>query len=221
MKKNCIIAAVGKESLHRQWLDINDSEVDLHLIIYDDSFEKYKSDTPFIKIAKGNKFQLIYAYLTDEIINRYDYFYMPDDDISIDQVNVKRLFKEMKRYGLSIGQPAISNQYYTFPHTSFKKGSKIRFTSFVEIMQPCFSKSALEMVKSTFAESISGWGIDFHWGILVDYEKYNMGILDCVRSEHTRPILSQHNKELSDYMLKYNLSYDIYSTGCDDSPYKI
>ena len=211
--KYCIVAAVGRSSLHQEWINEGKGGVfDLHLIVYDDSYDIFKLDTPYITASKGYKFNLIQDYLNKNphVMKQYDYFYMPDDDISIDYNNIKKLFNYMQEYKLAIAQPAIANSFYSYPHTTRKNNSTLRYTSFVEVMQPCFSRSALEKVLFTFNGTKSGWGIDFHWGKLLDYTKQNMAIIDDVYSEHTRPVQSNHHKEMKQYMEQYNLSYKIY-----------
>lgn len=182
--------------------------------MYDDSINKYKSDTPFIKHAKGYKFNLIYDYLkeNEHFLNHYEYFYLPDDDIIIKPKAIQRLFFYMKKYNLAIAQPALINEYYSHSHTLKRFNSKLRYTNFVEIMQPCFSKDALKKTLFTFKESKSGWGIDFHWGEIVDYTQKNMAIIDDVMSIHSRPVQSNHFDELKKYLEKYKLTGKIYDS---------
>ncbi|MFB3387048.1 hypothetical protein [Flavobacterium sp. LAR06] len=211
MNKHCIIAAVGKNSLHHEWID-KKSRFDLHLIVYDDSYELFKNDCSNVSAQKGYKFRLIYEYLSNnpELIDQYNYFYMPDDDISINSANIRRLFKYMKIFKLDAAQPAIGNSYYSHDHTAKNKDFLLRFTNFIEIMQPCFSNDGLKKVLFTFNESISGWGIDYHWGRILDYRKMNMAVIDDVSSEHTRAVQSDHHEEMNAYVEKYSLSFDIY-----------
>ncbi len=211
--KCCVISAVGKESLHNNWID-KKYNFDLHLIVYDNSYEKHARDTPYITQGQGKKFKLIYNYLilNKALIEKYDYFYIPDDDINIDSKNIKKLFGYMNEYKLAIAQPAIFNSYLTFKHTKRQIGKYLRYTNFVEIMQPCFSRKALKEVLFTFNENKSGWGIDFHWGKIVDYRKYNMAIIDDIKSIHTRPVQSnnpQNRAEFFEYVKKYDLKLEI------------
>jgi hypothetical protein len=209
----CIIAAVGQNSLHREWIQ-GEPYFDLHLIVYDQSYDKYKSDTNFIVQSEGYKLQLIYDYLSanDEILDHYNYFYFPDDDISIDTQNIHHLFEYMEEYGLAIAQPALSKSYYSFKHTLKRNNSKLRYTNFVEIMQPCFSRDALEKTLFTFNNTDRGWGVDYHWGRLVNYERYNMAIIDAIISCHTRPVQSESFDELNTYLNKHNLNRKIVVT---------
>jgi len=208
---------VGKESLHREWLH-KKALFDLHLIVYDDSYEIYKDDSTFITQSKGQKFKLIYEYLTQhpDLFDQYDYFYCPDDDILINHDQIHRLFNCMFHYKLDIAQPAIFNSFWSYPHTAKHSNSILRYTNFVEIMQPCFSRAAIQKVLFTFNENESGWGIDFHWGKLVNFRKKNMAIIDDVISVHTRLVRSSHQQELNEYLLKHQLNRKIIELHKDD-----
>lgn len=208
-----VFSAVGKESLHRKWITPQ-CNFDLHLIVYDQSIDDFRNDTPFLSTGIGYKFKLIYQYLVEnlELIDRYEYFYFPDDDIIIDSVNIEKLFNYMGEYGLEIAQPALIDSYYTFNHTLRRKDNILRYTNFVEIMQPCFSRKALRKVLFTFNENDTGWGIDFHWGKIIGFSGREMAVIDDVISMHTRPIrsMNEHNFNiLLDYLLKNNLRPDM------------
>ena len=53
------------------------------------------------KFKNTNK--LFHDYLTNnsKYLEQYDYFYIPDDDIFIDDVNIHRLFEYMEEFGLA------------------------------------------------------------------------------------------------------------------------
>jgi len=206
MKEHCVIAAVGKSSLHREWIN-NGSNFDLHLIVYDDSFGFFKMDTPYIIQAKGYKFRLLDDYIRkNDLLRRYEYFYLPDDDILICSEEIDKLFRYMIEYGLSMAQPAICNYYVSHPHTLRRPNSNLRYTNFIEIMQPCFSKAALKRVRFTFQASISGWGIDYHWSKILEPLGMKMAVIDDVLSAHIRPVQSSHYEELQRYMARYGLN---------------
>ena len=105
---NCVISAVGRNSLHRMWLT-GECNFDLHLVVYDDSMEEFHGDTEYICHIKGYKLRVIYRYLEmyPELKERYDYFFFPDDDIQMDAAAINTLFEAMRRYRLQIAQPAL------------------------------------------------------------------------------------------------------------------
>lgn len=209
-KRWCVISAVGKSSLHKHWIK-GSRNFDLHLLVYDDDCDHYSADADFIDYDKGFKFRLVYNYLAKKpwLLDGYDYFFVPDDDIFIDIQNIHALFGYMVEYKLDIAQPALYRSYHSYPHTVHRPGSILRFTNFVEIMQPCFSRDALKEVLFTFNENRSGWGIDFHWGELINFREYNMAVIDSVFSMHTRPIRSnnpENQSEFRNYLQKYKLT---------------
>lgn len=221
----CVISAVGKNSLHKGWIaDRNRQNFDLHLIVYDDSYENYLVDTIYICKMKGQKLKSVYNYLQShpEYIDKYDYFFIPDDDIQMDTYTVCKLFSIMRTFDLKIAQPALKQSYYSWEHTLHCHFSKIRYTNYVEMMVPCFSKEVLKKVLFTFNENDSGWGADFHWHSLIDSNTHDMAIIDEVSVVHTRPIQSCSQKHLSDmneYISKYGLNTDVceYGTVLDDT----
>lgn len=212
-KKYGVFSAVGNQSLHRDWI-LGKHNFDLHIIVYDNSLEKYLNDTQHITKGKGYKFKLIYNYFIEnpEFLEIYDYYYIPDDDILIDSYNILKLFDYMEKYHLKIAQPALYDSYYTFSHTIRERYSILRFTNFVELMQPCFSRDALKKVLFTFNENESGWGIDYHWGKIISSKGDEMAIIDDVRSVHSRPVSSynsENRRELNEYLKKYKLNPEI------------
>ncbi len=218
LNKNCVIAAVGKNSLHREWIQ-EEPDFDLHLIIYDNSYNKYYNDTNFICYQKGNKFNLIHEYLQQnpDYLKRYEYFFFPDDDIDIDTNNLGELFRIMKKYDLQIAQPALSDSYFTHDHTLRDSHCFLRYSNFVEMMAPCFSQEALHRVLFTFASNRCGWGIEYHWPELIGFTGKEMAIIDALYAVHTRPLQSQllvNKIELDTYIEENNLSREIRETGC-------
>jgi len=217
-KKNCIIASVGKKSLHRHWLP-KTQNYDVHLIVYDDSYSRFKHDSAYISVDKGYKLKLVYRYLEKhpEYLAHYEYFFIPDDDILISNENIERLFELMQKYSLSIAQPALLDSYFTYPSLVKDKFTLLRYTNMVEMMLPCFSKDALKKVLFTFNENESGWGTDFHWGNIINITGKEMAVIDSIFAKHTRPIQSSKEENinnLTNYMQKYNLKIDIKEFGC-------
>lgn len=80
LKSNCVFIPVGHHSLHRQLLE-GDAEFDLHLMIYDDSYNTFCNDTDFIFCQAGYKMDMTYNYLHchPNLLEHYDYFFLLDD----------------------------------------------------------------------------------------------------------------------------------------------
>ena len=92
-KKNAVFVPVGKDSLHRQLLK-GDADFDLHLLIYDGSYNKFCNDSDFIACDAGYKMDMTYRYLHrhPKLLEKYEYFFLLDDDIMITTEDVNRLF---------------------------------------------------------------------------------------------------------------------------------
>ena len=212
-KKNAVFVPVGKDSLHRQLLK-GDADFDLHLLIYDGSYNKFCNDSDFVVCDAGYKMDMTYRYLhrRPELFEKYEYFFLLDDDIVISTEDVNRLFSMMREYQLKIAQPSLVMSYYTYKHTAFHPFYILRYTNFVEMMMPCFSRDALKAVLPTFEQKIRWCGIEMHWPVLVGSNHKDMAIVDAVSAKHTRPVqswnsLSQLQQE--NYLKKHNLSWSI------------
>ena len=212
-KKNAVFVPVGKDSLHRQLLK-GDADFDLHLLIYDGSYNKFCNDSDFVACDAGYKMDMTYRYLHrhPELFEKYEYFFLLDDDIVISTEDVNRLFSMMREYQLKIAQPSLVMSYYTYKHTDFHPFYILRYTNFVEMMMPCFSRDALKAVLPTFEQKIRWCGIEMHWPVLVGSNHKDMAIVDAVSAKHTRPVqswnsLSQLQQE--NYLKKHNLSWSI------------
>jgi len=216
-KRNCVISAVGRGSLHKEWIK-ESPDFDLHLLIYDDSYSYFYKDTDFIFCQRGYKLKLVYNYLqkNPDYLKKYDYFFLPDDDISISTGNIHALFKMMGKYKLEIVQPALVDSYYTYECTLKQKFSTLRYVNFVEMMAPCFSRNALKKVLFTFNENKQGWGSEYHWPVLIGFTGKEMALLDKIEAIHTRPLqsfsLENHNDGMK-YIKKYGLSMEIKECG--------
>ena len=212
-KKNAVFVPVGKDSLHRQLLK-GDADFDLHLLIYDGSYNKFCNDSDFVACDAGYKMDMTYRYLHrhPELFEKYEYFFLLDDDIVISTEDVNRLFSMMREYQLKIAQPSLVMSYYTYKHTAFHPFYILRYTNFVEMMMPCFSRDALKAVLPTFEQKIRWCGIEMHWPVLVGSNHKDMAIVDAVSAKHTRRVqswnsLSQLQQE--NYLKKHNLSWSI------------
>lgn len=212
-KKNAVFVPVGKDSLHRQLLK-GDADFDLHLLIYDGSYNKFCNDSDFVACDAGYKMDMTYRYLHrhPELFEKYEYFFLLDDDIVISTEDVNRLFSMMREYQLKIAQPSLVMSYYTYKHTAFHPFYILRYTNFVEMMMPCFSRDSLKAVLPTFEQKIRWCGIEMHWQVLVGSNHKDMAIVDAVSAKHTRPVqswnsLSQLQQE--NYLKKHNLSWSI------------
>jgi hypothetical protein len=74
------------------------------------------------------------------------------------------------------------------PLTEQREQVSFRYTQFVEIMCPIFSRRALQICLGTMRDTASGYGLDHLWPSLLGYPRGRIGIIDAVAAAHTRPI---------------------------------
>lgn len=214
---NCVISSIGRSSLHQEWTG-GICEFDLHLLIYDESMKETSLGTPFVSRQKGYKLKNVYKYLQDNpwILDKYDYFFIPDDDLLMDSEKINRLFHLMRQYKLRIAQPSLTHSYFLWGHTLHDPYCKLRYTNYVEMMAPCFSKDALQEVLFTFNENETGWGTEAHWASLINSNKTDMAVIDELSIVHTRPIQSGqqlHRKEAAEYLRKHRVVLQVEEYG--------
>ena len=212
-KKNAVFVPVGKDSLHRQLLK-GDADFDLHLLIYDGSYSKFCNDTDFIACDAGYKMDMTYRYLHrhPDLLDKYEYIFLMDDDIEMSTEEVNKLFGIMKQYHLRIAQPSLVMSYYTYRHTANHPLCILRYTNFVEMMIPCFSKEALLLVLPTFQKKIRGCGIEMHWPKLINANHKEIAVIDAVHAKHIRPLhlwTQEDQNTMSEYLKDQKLTWNI------------
>jgi hypothetical protein len=202
--KNLVISTVGDSSLHKFWCNKN-NKFDTFLIYYGDK-NNYKNQSTYYKKAKGYKYHLIKDVLEEmPELFKYDYIWLPDDDVAANITDVEKLFSLMELYNLDLAQPSIMG-HYGAKITLNQIKSKIRFTNWVEIMCPCFSSRALKICKEVFKENNCGWSIEQIWNVLLEHPKDKIAIIDDIVVFHTRKGLTGDTYKDIKNPLKFALS---------------
>jgi len=217
LKRNLVISTVGDKSLHKCWSNHNDSQYHKLLIYYGDE-KGYKEDSCYYHEQKGYKYHLIYDAIKNmgSRLDQYDYVWLPDDDIYLEEHDLIKLFKYMNNYDLSIAQPSILG-WYGVDITLHQKGSLLRYTNWVEIMCPCFSVPALKLCLDTFKENDCGWGIETLWNVKLNHPTDKIAIIDDVAAFHTRPVFGgdtyRENNPLKEAMSQAIKIYENHKLG--------
>lgn len=187
IKKNLVVAIVGDESLHKNWIQ-GDREFDLFVIYYGDKENPYINDGVLYDKAKGSKFIIL-----DQMEKKHHYFFkeydaiiVPDDDLYITTKDLNEFFKIFHEYKMELAQPSVLGWQSLFI-VAQNPEYILRYTSWVEIMTPCFSQKTFQKLKHTFTENNSNWGIDFLWTKILEYPEDSVGIVDEIVAIHTRP----------------------------------
>lgn len=122
-----------------------------------------------------------------DVINEYDYVWLPDDDLLCAPETVSRMFLICSDLRLDLAQPALTaDSFFSHPITIQHSQFQMRFTNFVEIMAPVLSRNMLSKVLPTLEGQISGYGLDSLWPRLTELGR--VAIIDETAVKHTRPI---------------------------------
>lgn len=185
--KNLVILAAGDESLHSNWLYPN-RDFDLFIVYYGKTPNKYFDESTFYATGEGPKFHLVHKVIQEhlELLAEYDAIFIPDDDLCLPQWEVNRFFRLFHFYELQLAQPSIIG-WLSHPMCAPNAMNLLRYTNWVEIMCPCFSKNAFKVCSSSFLETKSNWGIEWLWPKLLGYPEDKIAIVDAVTATHTRP----------------------------------
>jgi len=191
-RKFLVCVRAGHHSTHRDWF--KDSEArNWDLLLHYYAVPPEGPDLRAEIVATGGLSKFYAAKdlwrMEPSLSTLYDAVIFMDDDISCTQKDMNIAFELFQKHGLQLGQPSLSHQSddawkITYCCPSFK----IRFTNFIEIMMPMFSREALEQCLDSFTDSVSGYGLDFVWPHLLGGAASRVGIIDAVSFTHTKPV---------------------------------
>lgn len=193
-RRHLVISPIGDESMHTSWFsDPARRNFDLFLIHYGERPDFGRDQADHYLSRKGFKWELLDHAIRErrELLARYDYIWCPDCDIRCDTSSINRLFELCERYQLQLAQPAIATGDVTYQFLRKRLGVVLRYTPFVEVMCPVFSREALFKVAPTFLESRSGWGLDLLWPR--HFGRREMAVIDAVGVEHTGTLFRGEN----------------------------
>ncbi len=139
---------------------------------------------PGRKIAGYN--ELFQRY--PELLDRYEYIALIDDDIKVTKQDFNRLFQIGADYSLDLFQPALSwDSHFSYAATLAIHKFRLRFTNTVEMMCPVFRAKYLRIALPLFSLGYET-GIDLVWTRLNDDPWFRYAIVDEVVVTHTRVI---------------------------------
>lgn len=207
VRKNLVIVRAGDSSLHPRWVrgQLNRSW-DLIVNYYGDRNDIFR-EKEYLRIdSKGPKWKSLKLLIEEniELIKKYDYIWLPDDDIDADLLTINELFNFARKYSFQLCQPSLSHESYVPVWLTLNiPFSRVRFTNYVENMVPCFKLDALIRCLPTMDENLSGWGIDHVWPKLIEKSSNSIGVIDALTVTHTRPVANPNNPD-SNYTFMKN-----------------
>jgi hypothetical protein len=190
MRSNLVIAAVGDESVHATWITGGKRRsYDVALVYFGKTPGRFAADAEYYVERTGIKYRLIYGLVQRElaaVLPRYEYIWLPDDDIAATPELINRLFQIASQFDLAVCQPAIAAGDVTYQSLRADARFLLRYPQFVEMMCPLFSQTALKRALPLFIANQSGWGIDLVWSSW--FAEHEMAVIDAAAMIHTRPL---------------------------------
>jgi hypothetical protein len=219
-RKNLVIVRAGDSSLHEEWLTgSSDRNWDLIVNYFGDDPQRYRKDGVRRIDSKGPKWPALHDLIEkySEAIFDYERIWLPDDDLRATTDGINSLFDIFEKHVLALAQPALTPDSHLGHLITLRNRSfELRFTNFVEIMAPCFSRDFLKQMLPSFNANLTGWGLDFVWPTKIpDWTR--IAIVDAVTVCHTRPVGGpnyQHlaaggktpQQELQEVLVRYGLT---------------
>jgi hypothetical protein len=198
-RTNLIICPIGDRSVHCGWIaGPVAANFDLFLLYYGDGPDTAVADARHYVRRKGFKFEHLHYAATEyaDVLRQYQRIWCPDDDIACDTASINLLFDIFARYQLQLAQPAIAKGDLSFKGLAQRPGNILRYTPYVEVMCPIFTREAFFKVSDTFLDNRSGWGLDWVWPKRFSIDQ--MAIIDKVGIHHTGPLgKGEHYKNLA------------------------
>ncbi|EEE67421.1 hypothetical protein OsJ_24761 [Oryza sativa Japonica Group] len=155
------------------------------LFHYDGNVDGW-NDLPWSKsvihIAASNQTKWWFAkrFLHPSVVSMYEYIFLWDEDLEVDNFHPRRYLNIVKSEGLEISQPGLDPKLSEIHHriTVRKKGWS--FHRWVEGMAPVFSRSAWRCAWHLIQNDlIHGWGIDYKFGYCAQGDRTkNIGVVD-------------------------------------------
>jgi hypothetical protein len=183
----------GRSSLHPQWL--TGAPRSWHLIAncYDDTYLQTIDADMILSQNQGTKFAAVYRILEDApgFFDAYDYVLFLDDDLLVTEDAITQLFMIARSQDLKLAQPSLAPESaHTWSVLLTRPDSVMRTLNTVEVMMPLVSRDALRLGSYLFARSISGWGLDFALGDLVNrwFGSGRIAVIDAVSFLHAKTI---------------------------------
>ena len=193
-RRNLIFARVGDRSLHKNFLadPSRDRNWDLQLSAFGNDMARVGDDGDLpLSIDRGTKWDSVLRYFSanPHLLNKYDYVMIPDDDVLFkSSMSLDRFFDICHEFDLFIAQPACTMESYSGYLQARCPMFRLRFTTFVECMAPCFKTSYLKStILPLYEKWITGWGIDLIAALLMPDPAFKAAIIDEVPMTHTRP----------------------------------
>ncbi|KAG9132221.1 hypothetical protein Leryth_017077 [Lithospermum erythrorhizon] len=151
-----------------------------------------------VSVRKQTKWWYAKRFLHPDIIAPYDYIFVWDEDLGVENFDFEKYIKLVKKHNLEISQPGLApNSGLTWAMTRMRNDTEVHketeerpgwcsdphlppCAAFVEIMAPVFSRDAWRCVWHMIQNDlVHGWGLDFALRKCVEPAHEKIGVVDA------------------------------------------
>ncbi|KAM3215406.1 hypothetical protein ACQJBY_067427 [Aegilops geniculata] len=147
---------------------------------WDEDFE-WSKEVAHVSARKQTKWWFAKRFLHPSIVAPYDYVFVWDEDLGVDNFAAEPYLDIVRRHRLEISQPGLDTTEGSAPMydiTARKNGSEMH--KFVEMMAPVFSRDAWRCVWHMIQNDlVHGWPIDSYFWRCVDDPEEQIGVVDA------------------------------------------
>ena len=189
-RKNLVVVRCGDNSLHLGW-DGKNRNWDLAVSYFGQKEDRSFPEAELVHRFRGGKWDGIKDFFISNcgILEKYDFYWLPDDDIEADCSTINEIFDCMRRNSFELAQPSLApNSFLSHLVSAWNPLFEYRNVNFVEIMVPTFSAEFLRRVLPLFDDTKSGFGVDFIWQRFTKNPSKSVAVIDSTRVLHTRAV---------------------------------
>ena len=163
-RKNLVFTSAG-DNTHFDSLWLGKSRTyDVGVVYYGGDkkvYQRYESKVDYIEKRKGSKFQNFSHIYKTRDLSQYDRFFILDDDIVMSTEQINEMFKMSEEYGFWICGPSFDlKSKISHRITKHNPGLLFRYTNYIEVNTPLFTREALDNLMELYDPCLVGWGID-------------------------------------------------------------
>ncbi|KAM7509186.1 hypothetical protein LguiA_019639 [Lonicera macranthoides] len=167
-----------------------------------------------ISALKQTKWWYAKRFLHPDIVAPYDYIFIWDEDLGLENFDAEEYIRLVRKHGLEISQPGLAqNSGFTWLMTRKQDGMEVHknteerpgwctnpnlppCAAFVEIMAPVFSREAWRCVWQMIQNDlVHGWGLDLALRKCVEPAHEKIGVVDAQWIVHkTLPTLGNQGQ---------------------------
>lgn len=194
-----VFTSAGDNNNVSDWISA-DKNYDIWVVYYGNNKFSHQESVNFLMNRKGGKFPNFLEVYREfkSIICSYKAIMISDDDMLLGSANLSMLFNLQQKYELDILQPSFDSRG-KISHfiTLTKPFSKLRYTNFVEVNCPIFSKKALAKFMEIYYPKIICHGVDWWYVDVIGDKKNNIAIADSVRCLNPLDVTKASGREIN------------------------